>query len=145
MKFWDSSALVPLLIEEETTPALLDLLRKETGELVAWWGAEVECTSALARLEREEMLSAQETTSALQRMDQLARGWHIVEPVESVRQHTRRLLRAHRLRAADALQLAAAFVAASGRPATLPFVCLDQHLGIAAQREGFPIVDRDSL
>jgi hypothetical protein len=50
------------------------------------------------------------------------------------------LLRVHDLRAADALQLAAAIAAAEGQPASLELVCLDDRLIRAAEREGFPIV-----
>jgi hypothetical protein len=50
------------------------------------------------------------------------------------------MLRVHDLRAADALQLAAGVAAAEGRPATLAFVCLDERLAAAAEREGFGVV-----
>jgi hypothetical protein len=39
----------------------------------------------------------------------------------------------------SALQLAAAVLAAENHPAALEFVCLDSRLGVAAQREGFPV------
>jgi hypothetical protein len=52
------------------------------------------------------------------------------------------VLRAHPLRAADALQLAAAIAAADGSPASMSFLTLDDRLGDAASREGFPVVRR---
>ncbi len=112
---------------------------------MTWWGSEVECVSAIARLEREDSLSSRETTAALGRLDPLVRRWHLIEPVETVRQTARRFLRVHPLRAADALQLAAAFLAAEGQPPSLGFVCLDDRLGAAAQKEGFPVLDRSGL
>ena len=54
-----------------------------------------------------------------------------------VKETARRLLRVHPIGAADALQLAAAFVLAERRPSTLDFVCLDDRLTRAARREGF--------
>jgi hypothetical protein len=54
-----------------------------------------------------------------------------------VREVARRYLRVHPLRAADALQLAAAFVAAERRPPTLTVVTLDDRLRAAAEKEGF--------
>jgi hypothetical protein len=60
-----------------------------------------------------------------------------VEPTDEIRETARRLLRVHALRAADALQLAAAFVAAERRPPTMTFVTLDERLRTAAAREGF--------
>ena len=144
MKFWDSSALVPLLVMEDVTFRLGELYLQEDGVL-AWWGAEIECASAISRLEREDRLSPREATLALQRLDDLARSWHVIEPGESLRQTARRLLRVHALRAADSLQLAAALLASEGQPATLGFVCLDERLSTAAQREGFLLIARDSL
>jgi uncharacterized protein len=45
------------------------------------------------------------------------------------------------LRAADALQLAAAFLAAERRPPSLEVVTLDERLGDAGRKEGFELVD----
>jgi predicted nucleic acid-binding protein len=61
-----------------------------------------------------------------------------VAPGDDIRESAKRFLRVHDLRAADALQLAAAFFAAEARPATLELVTLDDRLLEAASREGFP-------
>ena len=42
--------------------------------------------------------------------------------------------------AADVLQLAAAIIAAEGRPSTLGFVCFDERLANAARKEGFEVI-----
>jgi len=62
------------------------------------------------------------------------------DTIVTLRDAARRLLRVHDLRAADALQLAAALAAAEGRPMTLTLLCLDDRLGAAAEREGFPVL-----
>jgi hypothetical protein len=49
----------------------------------------------------------------------------------------RRVLRVHALRAADALQLAAALLVSEGNPGSLEVVTLDDRLLDAARREGF--------
>jgi len=144
VKFWDSSALVPLLVEEELTVPLRDLYLAEPGT-IAWWGTPVECASAVARLEREERLSPAATTEALERLDSLAAHWHRIEPVDVVLETARRLLRVHPIRAGDSFQLAAAFLASEGRPSTLELVCVDERLATAARREGFPVRDRSRL
>lgn len=144
MKFWDSSALVPLLVEEEVTAPLRDLYLREPGT-ITWWGTPVECASAISRLEREGRLSPRAATESLERLDALARSWHRIEPVEAVLETARRLLRVHPLRAADSLQLAAAVLASEGRPSTLELVCLDDRLVTAAEREGFVVRDRSRL
>jgi predicted nucleic acid-binding protein len=51
-----------------------------------------------------------------------------------------RLLRVHPLRAADAVQLAAAVIAAEMRPTSLEFVTADRRLADAARKEGFAVL-----
>jgi len=140
MIFWDASAIVPLLVADSTTPRLQALARQDSDMLV-WWGSEAECISALARLERSASLDAKAMALAAGRLKQLARGWHEIEPGEVVRESAVRFLRVHPLRAADALQLAAAFTASEHRPASLQMVTLDKRLADAARKEGFALVD----
>ena len=75
------------------------------------------------------------------RLKQLSGGWHEIEPIEIVRENALRFLRVHPLRAADALQLAASFVAAERRPSSLEVVTLDERLADAARKEGFELID----
>ena len=142
MRFWDSSAVLPLLVVESSSAAVLREYEFDP-EVVAWWATEAECVSALARLEREGSLTAPSMSEALRRLDGLARAWRVVQPVTAVRTTAIRLLRVHPLRAADALQLGAAIVAAEGHPATLQLVTLDERLAQAAEREGFAVVRPD--
>jgi predicted nucleic acid-binding protein len=74
-------------------------------------------------------------------LKQLANGWHEVDPSDAVRETAVRFLRVHALRAADALQLSAAFIAAERRPSSLELVTLDDHLAVAARKEGFVLAD----
>ena len=75
------------------------------------------------------------------RLRQLTAGWHEVDPSDEIRETAARFLRVHPLRAADALQLAAAFAAAERRPASLEIVTLDDRLANAARKEGFAVLD----
>jgi uncharacterized protein len=140
VKFWDASAIVPLLVAESTTRSLQALARQDS-DLLVWWGSQVECASALARLERGALLDAKWAAVAFDRLKQLANGWHEIEPSELIRENALRFLRVHPLRAADALQLAAAFIAAERRPSSLEVVTLDDRLADAARKEGFELVD----
>ena len=144
MKFWDASAIVPLLVTEAHTRQVQALAAADPVMLV-WWATEVECASALARLARDGMLDETAETRAFERLRQIASGWHEVDPGDTVREAAVRLLRVHPLRAADALQLAAAFVLAEGRPSTLEFVTLDDRLAVAARKEGFVVIDSASM
>ena len=87
------------------------------------------------------MLDVKGAALAFDRLKQLAEGWHEIEPSEIVRENALRFLRVHSLRAADALQLAAAFLAAERRPSSLEVVTLDERLADAARKEGFELVD----
>ena len=140
MIFWDASAIVPLLVAEPTTRQMQALAGRDPDMLV-WWGSEVECISALARLERTAALDGKGMALASDRLKQLANGWHEIEPTEIVRENAMRFLRVHPLRAADALQLAAAFTAAERRPASLRVLTLDERLADAARKEGFALVN----
>lgn len=139
MRFWDSSAIVPLLAPQAATTAMERLLDADSQMLV-WWGTTVECVSALARLEREGVMSADDVGASQSRMRALALVWHEVQPHVRVRANAERLLRVHPLRAADALQLAAALEVASGVPSDLELVCLDRRLAEAASREALVVV-----
>jgi predicted nucleic acid-binding protein len=136
MKFWDSSAILPLLVPERRTASLEALVRDDLA-MVAWWATPVECRSALARLERDGRLNRRGSDEAERVLDAAARQWIEIPPTATVREQAFRMLRVHPLRAADALQLAAALVAAEFEPRSLPFVTLDGRLAEAALREGF--------
>lgn len=139
MRFWDSSALVPLVVDEPRSVSMRALA--DDGRRVAvWWAAEVECTSALARRERGGELAQDDASEAFDTLAELAVDWSEVPPSGRLRDDARRLVRVHDIRAADALQLAAAREASERHPELLPFVTLDERLALAARREGFPIL-----
>jgi predicted nucleic acid-binding protein len=140
VKFWDASALVPLLVAEPVTRRLQALAARDP-DMLAWWGSAVECASAVARLERAGQLDARGAALAFDRLKQFSEGWHEIEPSEVLRENAIRFLRVHALRAADALQLAAAFIAAERRPPSLDLVSLDDRLADAARKEGFSLID----
>lgn len=140
MKFWDASAVVPLVLAESSSLRLRRLARTDP-EVVVWWGTEIECASALARRQRDGSVGEAGVRAAFDRLARLARMWQETEPGAAVREIARRLLRVHPLRAADALQLAAAVLASGSRPPTLEFVTLDERLATAARVEGFPVID----
>jgi uncharacterized protein with PIN domain len=67
VRFWDSSAIVPLLVVEESSRRLQSLAAQDSAMLV-WWGSAVECVSALARRERDGTLDDQVVAFAFQRL-----------------------------------------------------------------------------
>ena len=138
MRFWDASAVVPLLVEQPLSARALQLLA-EDPDVVVWWSTPVECASAVARLRREGVLPDGVERDALATIDLLRSGWHEILPGEALRVQALRVLRLHPLRAADALQLAAALEWA-GAPASSELVCFDARFGTAAEREGFRVL-----
>ena len=144
MSYWDSSAIVPLLVEETLTDRVVERYQ-EQSDVITWWSTPVECSSALARLERQGSLQPDQVNEAFDRLTRLARTWHVIEAARAVRETAQRLLRVHDLRAADSLQLAAAFWASETHPSTLELVTLDDRLALAAQREGFMVIDRRAI
>lgn len=140
MRYWDTSAIIPLLLLEPQSEAIAEELERDP-DLVVWRLTEVECASAIARREREGSLDEREASDATDRLAAIRSSSHEVQPSARLRATAIRLCRTHPLRAADALQLAAAIAACDGNPATLPFVTLDGRLAIAARREGFPVIE----
>ena len=138
MRFWDSSAIVPLVVEEASSALLLSLYRSDTTVLV-WALTSTEVTSALCRRHREGVLDLIQLQASEERLRRLREDWTETQDLDPVRQRAERLLHVHPLTAADSLQLAAALVATEERPQRFPFVTLDGQLSEAAAREGFRI------
>lgn len=140
MRYWDTSAVLPLIVDEPARQRLLTLY-EEDPQLVTWWATAIEIASAVARREREGTITSDEADAALKSAKRLGAAWHEVVPSEMVRRTAERLLRLHNLRAADSLQLSAALIAANHDPTTLEMVCFDNRLTLAARREGFTVID----
>ncbi len=138
MRFWDSSAVVPLLIHQATSPRV-DQWMREDPEIVLWAITPVEVTSALWRLVRAAALQEDEALSAEARAQELAAASRHVTALEEVALVARRLLRVHPLRAADALQLGAALYWAAGQPQGRVIHTFGDRLALAARREGFEV------
>ncbi len=138
MRFWDTSALLPLCLQEPQTAMLRNLFDRD-GEMTVWWGTLIEGYSALARLRREGVLTEREEGQARGFFNLLAGIWTEIQPSHPLRDQAARALFIHALRAADALQLAASLVWSGGQTRNLGFVCLDHRLKEAAYREGFQV------
>ena len=139
MRFWDTSALVPLFVAERPSPSA-ERWPREDPEVVVWMLTRVTLLSALARRRRADRRDARRLRGAREEVLALAASWSEVTAVDLVRQHAERLVESHPLRAADALQLGAALVAAENVPATLEMVTLDERLADAARVEGFRVL-----
>ena len=138
MRFWDTSALIPLVVAERGT-ALAERLLRDDPAVVVWTLTRVELLSALARRRREEPAAARRLLGAKREILAAWPRWSEVTALEVVRRHAGRVVDTHAIRAADALQIGAALVAAADDPAALEFVTFDQPQAAAAEREGFRV------
>ncbi len=139
VRFWDTSALVPLIIDEPITKAARDLVAHDEN-IVIWTMTSVELLSALGRLGRlsdglQDVLPAMRA-EALDLVGRCA----LVTDGDGVRRRAERLVGVHPLASADALQLAAALAASEDRPERLDLVTLDQQLARCARLEGFRVI-----
>jgi len=139
MRFWDTAALVPLIVDEPSTPALRRLLTKDR-EVVVWMLTRVELLSTLGRLGRSTDELADLLPGARADVVDFLAKCATVTDVEGVRRRAERLVGLHPLTAADAMQLAAALIASGDRPESLEFVTLDQALARSARLEGFRVI-----
>lgn len=108
--------------------------------MIVWWATEIEVVSALARRHRDGHLSEAELAQGRSLLAELTDSWSVVHPTVRLRSVAERLLLVHLLRAANALQLAAALAWVDGDPEQNHFICLDERLRVAAQREGFSVL-----
>ena len=136
--FWDSSAVIPLVLSEARSKELTAYLSAD-AEPVVWWLTPVECHSAFQRRSREKPIARNATQAALGRLDAFCEDVDQISATDPVRRRAIRLLTTHALRAGDSLQLAAALVWCEENPQGERFMCLDDRLREAARAEGFDV------
>jgi uncharacterized protein len=135
--FWDASALVPLCVHEPLTNRAVALYKQY--QPVVWWATSVEMAAALARLLRVQQLDVASWSAASVLANKLSIEWVVVQPSESLRTLAKQMVENYDLRAADSLQLAAAFTWCGSFPQQSLFVTADRRLREAAQICGFHI------
>lgn len=139
MRYWDASALVPLLVAEPPSSLVREWLA-EDREIITWAWSHTEIVSAIERRAREGSLLRPQRRELLRRLAVFASNWDEVTDVLAVRSRANALLARHSLRAADAGQLAAALLVQDHSAAPLAFACLDRRLAAAAEVEGLRVL-----
>jgi uncharacterized protein len=135
LAFWDTSALVPLCVRQSSTPRAITLYK--IYDAVVWWASPVEIASALARLARMKQLDSSDWAKSRRLAADLADAWFVIQPSDALRAKATQLVDRYELRAADALQLAAALEWCEDVPRGRVFLTADQKLREAAVLSGF--------
>lgn len=136
--FWDTSALVPLCVQQQPSSAVRLLLQRYA--IAVWWSTSVEMRSAFERLLRTGHLSPLEYAAAGVRLERLRPAWRELQPAEALKHRAEALLISYPLKAADALQLAAAWTWCSGQLERCTFIAGDAQLLAAARLVGFQVI-----
>ena len=140
MKFWDTSALVPLILDEPMSQRMRSVFGNDP-EIVTSAFTSVEIASAVWRRRHAGKISVAAHQDADILFANLSTSWSEHPVTEDAIHAAIGAMSRHALRAGDALQLGAALVAAGD--ATKPyFVTLDEDLAAAARAEGFPVIGR---
>ena len=139
MRYWDASALVPLVVAEPHSGTVRTWL-SEDDRIVTWAWTRTEIVGAIERRVREGSLSRLQRREVLRRFDAFAESWDEVADVLAVRARANALLARHPLRAADAGQLGAALLIQEQLAGALTFVCLDHRLSSAAELESLRVI-----
>lgn len=135
MRFWDTSAIVPLCSDEEKTDAMNAVFSQDPAMIVSFI-TPVEVTSAITRKSlRDELLRIR----ARQRFEMLRVNWSTVSDFATVLHIAMEMAQRHALRGADAIQLASA-IRARDRAPEITIVCNDTDLSAAARAEGFTVL-----
>ncbi len=144
MRFWDTSAVLPLIVEEPWTRNARTFLEAD-AEIMLWWGTPIECLSALARCRRDGRLDAASHKTGQKVLEALLDAAFEIQASDLLRKRASRLLERYPLRLPESFQLAAALTWCDKQPSGFEFVCLDDSLREAAFREGFDVLPYDTL
>jgi uncharacterized protein len=134
VRFWDSSALVPLLSDEEKTDVVQALFREDRNIVTAFI-TPVELISAICR---KAGVNRDLRRLAMQRYSVVQANWTLIDDYEQLMASARAIAAQQCLRTGDAIQLACALRARPDK--SLPFVTLDGELIYAAREAGFTVL-----
>lgn len=136
MKFWDTSAIIPLLVNEQYSDIVDPIFTKDSS-MIVWWGTSIECISAISRLDRENKITPEEQAQIIARLNELRDSWREIQATPLIKQYAERILQVHPLRAQDAQQLAACLIA--NQDMVIEFLTFDKRLEIAGRKEGLKL------
>jgi uncharacterized protein len=138
MRFWDTSALVPLILDEPASARMRAVFAEDPNILTSAF-TPIEIASAVWRRRHAGELSVAAHQEADALFADLSTSWVELPVSQDAIDAAMGAMSRHSLRAGDALQLGTAIVAA-GSASKGHFVTLDDQLIAAARAEGFPVL-----
>jgi predicted nucleic acid-binding protein len=139
LRYWDSSALIPLLLTEPRTPEILEIYRQDPA-MAVWCLTPYEIWAAIARRRKEGRLRSPDIRTLRVRLSALARDWTVIRDPDAIGKTAYRILDVHGLGPAQAIQISAALAIVGGSADEIPFVTLDDRVAQAAIAEGLSIM-----
>jgi len=139
LAFWDSSALVKLLVEEAGTDVAVALWDESSG-VVASRLAVPEVSAALASAERRGRVDQAAVRNAHDEWRRYADALHFMEVSTEIADRAAVLVVGHPLSGADAVHLATALALREVEPVLATW---DRRLATAAVAEGLAVVPGD--
>lgn len=139
MIYWDTSALVSVMIEEPASGRVFSFLG-EHGNLESYTSlfTFLEIESALQRRLNDRSLAVEDANIARAAAGRFRKKAKVINADENILDVALHYQKIYALRAGDALQLASARIGAKS-PLDVQFMCLDKLLSQAAFQEGFEL------
>lgn len=135
--FWDASSILSLCVMPQDSAQAAKLYREHP--MTVWWATRVEAASAIQRLLRTGDVKPARAAALSQQITLLQERWSEVQPTHRVRELAIDLLGRYPLRAADALQLAAALIWCRENPHARLLFTNDKQMQAAAAQIGFSV------
>lgn len=133
--YFDTSALIPLIVEEPTTP-VCQRLWNEASRVASVRLLYAEASAALARAHRMARLTTTQLDEAMEALEDIVEELDHVEVTDQLVRAAGSLARTHELRGYDAVHLGAGLNVADD---DVVFVTGDTNLAVAAQALGIAV------
>lgn len=138
MRFWDTSALIPLILEEDSSARMRTIFDADPHVLTSAF-TPLEVASAVWRRRHADEISVEAHQAADVLFADLSTTWTELPVSQGAIEGAISVMSRHQLRAGDALLLGSAILAA-GSSTKLVFVTLDDQQRAAALAEGFSVL-----
>ena len=139
MRYWDPSALLPLLVSDSATCLVRGWL-DEDPDMITAAHTRLELRAAIELRSHQRLLSRPLRRRLLNQLEHLCASCDEVTAYAQLTRRSVSLLARHSLLPTEAMHLGAALLASDGDPASLTIVSLHHAITLAAEQEGFAVL-----